>query len=139
MVETMILLEHQPHPNLSQTDIAKHENRSTFVTLFNQPQIRRLGSEQYAVGKLDSPSCGKNSGWKIVHKCPWGGRSRLVIVVLDETALPHVIIHYSSLWRFPEIYFHPYFRSFLSSRLWPSSKGSKSTNFCREMFVTNTI
>lgn len=46
MVEMMILLEHQPHLNLSQTGIAKHENRSTFVTLFNQPQIRRLGTEQ---------------------------------------------------------------------------------------------
>lgn len=37
-------------------------------------------------------------------------------VVLDETALPHVIIHYSSPWRFPEIYFRrsspPYFRHF---------------------------
>lgn len=46
MVEMMILLEHQPHLNLSQTGIVKHENRSTFVTLFNQPQIRRLGTEQ---------------------------------------------------------------------------------------------
>lgn len=137
MVEMMILLEHQPHLNLSQTGIAKHENRSTFVTLFNQPQIRRLGGEQCRtirqIGRLDSPSCGKNSGWKIVHKCPRGGRSRLAIVVLDETALPHVIIHYSFPWRFPEIYFRrsssPLFLRLFYRRVF-ESKRSKSFSFC---------
>lgn len=100
----MILLEYQSQLNLSQTGITR---KPIDFRLFNQPQIRRLGSQNSA-GR-----CSRQARftllwqefWKIVHKCPRGGRSRLVIVVLDETALPHVIIHYSSPSRFPEIYF----------------------------------